>query len=44
MKLDRKEKALDPKAKDSIAVQRQFGGKSCTYKDIGMDLNKQSKG
>jgi len=44
MKLDRKEKAKDPKAKDSIAQQRNFGTKKTTYKDIGIDLCSQKKG
>ena len=43
MELDRKEKALDLISKDSVAVQRQFGEKSYTYKYIALDPNKQRK-
>ena len=42
--LDKMERAKKEKAKDSIATRRDFGAKANTYKDIGIDLCKQSKG
>lgn len=42
--LDKMERAKKEKAKDSIANKRDFGAKATTYKDIGIDLCKQSKG
>ena len=42
--LDRKEKAQEEKANDSIGNTMQFGAKTKCFKDIGIDLNKQRRG
>ena len=43
-KLDRKEKAQEEKPNDSLGNNLQFGARTKCFKDLGVDLNKQSRG